>query len=168
MSLADKFNDFAEAFMADHPDINYGGCGVFAANLGAALKEAGYDAKCVVFSNYFDPISAAKVDLGAMQQSMEHWDLMEDWYDQGISFYHVMLEVAGNGEHFLADAEGTYPADTPNYRHAARLGGTLSVETMAVLAEDNDWNTTFNREEIPTVRSKLRQFVEDIKHASIH
>lgn len=166
MKLEQRLRDFTSAFFTENPDINYGGCGVFAAEMGKDLQALGYNTQCTVFTTSLSPTQARKFDLNALRASLIHTDLVEDWEENGINFYHIMLEVEGKGEHFLVDAEDIYPPDKSEYFGAARLGGNIPVDIMEKLANDDSaWNPTFPRRTIPKVRRSIQSFTEDLKNA---
>lgn len=165
MDLRKQFKDFTSAFFEDNPNINFGGCGVFAGELGKDLQALGFQTRCIVFG--YDGW-AANSNLNAVASKLSRPESVWDWNDHDVTLYHVMLEVKGHGKHFLVDGEGVYDYRKKAYNGRGRYDGYIPVELMDDMTKDaSAWNSRFPRRTIPRVRKQIKQFVEDLKNANL-
>lgn len=167
MNLAASLEKFTSAFFRDNPQINYGGCAVFAAEMGKDLQALGYTTRCIVFGTG-GGMGTANHNLNDVASKLEQPKSIYDWNDHDVTFYHIMLEAEGNGEHFLVDGEGVYNPDKTEYNGRGRYDGYVPVDYIAAMAQDaSAWNSMFPRNTIPKVRASIKQFVEDLKNANL-
>jgi hypothetical protein len=130
-----------------HPDINYGGCCVFAALLAPSLKKLG---KVKIRVQDFD------TDLDAIAYARERVksNNVHEWNDQGVHFYHVAIELEYKGKKYHVDACGVSDAtrfdflkDGLTFKEATELGNNPL-----------GWNRSFNRLEVPMIKRRVNKF----------
>lgn len=158
--LRKRFKEFTASFIEANPLINYGGCGVFAAEMAKDLTAKGFDATIRVIA---DPLDAEGFDsLQAMFQRIEgNGGSTADLYEWELAPYHVVLEVKGHGIHGILDAERFAPVRGYEYNGRTMVDGYVPLEIMDDAANYSDmWNSTFPRKTIPKVREAIKEFTE--------
>lgn len=159
-ALKQRFKDFTSSFSEANPLINYGGCGVFAAEMAKDLIDKGFD---VDIRLVLDPYDAMHFDnVGAMFDRIERaGGDPGDMYEWEVAPYHVVLEVKGHGVHGILDAEGFENVRGYRYDDRAMVKGSVPLDIMERLAKSRDmWNPTFPRKTIPNVRRSIKEFTE--------
>jgi hypothetical protein len=137
LKLAEKVQD------AGIKDINAGGCCVYAALLGEALKQRGDKFRIVVDGG----IWGGNISIPRARRNIKNTASVREWNANDVNFYHVFLEVKDDrGEWRGVDGEGE--------AHAMhRLPGFLPLPDAQLLAATEDgWNDWFNRKQIPKLR----------------
>lgn len=142
-----------------HNDINYGGCGVFAALLGEALHNAGYEVS-IRMVGYVEPPTlplrlirehvqfAAEADSSKV--SVRHWNRY------GVDNSHVFVKVRINDRDWLLDSDGLH-----KYDHEERPS-QVDIELDDLLSfvwNPAGWNSEFNRKQIPALKKKVNQLI---------
>jgi len=155
-----------EAFVAEmvkinnkHPNINYGGCGVFAVLLYDKLKALGFRPKIAVMAyskkNFLD------------SQDM-YFDCGLDYYyrNRTEGFCHVIVKAGG----YYIDSTGAYKdyKDMKHYRRSFDFIEKVNVDFLRACSnEKRFWNDTFNRRQIPTITKKIEKIYEKISKKSL-
>ena len=133
------------------PNINNGGCCVFASIVGTELKNMGIPVKGIVSSH-----SSGNISLAAVRRRLERHANIWQWSDNCVWFNHVGLEFKLDGEKYHYDTSGVWKPNRyldgmPLYR------GHMRIEELRVLSlSDDGWNPRFNRQHIP----KIEQYVK--------
>lgn len=134
------------------PNINAGGCAVYAALVARTLTDAGVPAWGVV-RNWDNNTPLDKV----REKLSPFWKDATDWYRAGTSFNHVLVQFELDGKKYFHDTEGT--GETT--RSMARIvPGKLTVAELEKLAASpRGWNDWFSRDHIPQVRKYVKSFL---------
>lgn len=140
------------------PELNCGGCAVYAALVSRALLKRGILARARVADRYqtgeytVDKVRAVLAENGIDTNNATP----DDWHAEGISFTHVLVEFEYCGRTYLADSNFV---DTERLKReptcgAPLLPGVLSVPEVESLASTPDgWNAMFDRDEgIPILK----------------
>ncbi len=143
--------------------INYGGCGVFALELAKAIRKyyKGEPFNIRIWSHADEPPvdveeveGNLKSDLGFIPDDIDPWNA------NGVYFNHIRLEYNGV---FWDAVEGAVPWDEGEYYEEdyVLLDGGISMTALAKLVKVSDnWNTAFDRNQIPTIREIIQQEFE--------
>lgn len=115
------------------PDINNGGCGVFAALLGKELQGFG---KVHIRVGHYNLYPQTLPNLKSTT--------VKDWYQKGVYFDHVFVEF---GFPSMKPYRGSIPLEIIN----------------AIAHQKGAWNPTFNRRDIPTLRKMIREHFKQVK-----
>lgn len=158
--LRKRFKEFTASFSEANPLINYGGCGVFAAEMARDLTAKGFDATIRVIANPWE--TEGFDNMQAMFSRIENnggWS--DDLLDWELTPYHVVLEVKGYGIHGILDAERFAPVRGYEYNGRTMVDGYVPLEIMEEAAKSSTmWNPTFPRKTIPKVRKAIKEFTE--------
>ncbi len=138
------------------PTINYGGCCVWAAAMGRALKRQGVEARVIVRDWRAEGHAGIDAVRGLVRRALRQSNNRNPataWNRNGVEFNHVGLEVELAGRTWHVDAEGVYPAgEHPLFNHERLYPGHLTVAEAGLLARDvRAWNRVFDRRLIPSV-----------------
>lgn len=155
--LYDKLNDLASDLVANHPNVDYGGCCVVAAHVAKYLTQY-IDTRIVIGQDYSDI-----KNLNHIRQNINTLNKRE-WEDNNIDFAHVLVEFKCNGQWFVFDS--TYGVmekkEHWNKSRWKRNKGEITVEEATSLANTPTWNSEFDRDEIPEVRRLIDNFFENL------
>jgi hypothetical protein len=138
------------------PNINYGGCAVFAGLVGKRLSKY-YDIKIIVYSNNGDG-----KDLDIVKSLIKK-NITREWNRNGIDFGHLVIEYTDRkGKTRQYDSCGTYPADGSICLTQDRVAGFLSVDECIELAADTKgWNNQFSRKYISKMEKLINDFFDN-------
>lgn len=158
MDLIEKLNQLGKAVYRASPNINYGGCCVFAAAVALELERRGFRARGIVASHN---ARGHKTPLGRIRPKVKKNSIYE-WRDNGIYFGHVGVEFTYKGRLYHYDSHGVHPKETsldgmPIYK------GRMKPEEMKAIADSPEgWNSSFPRRDIPTVRRLVTMYLKDV------
>jgi hypothetical protein len=135
------------------PNLNSGGCGVFAHAMASELEHKGFKPKVAVLANK----SFGYLEDDFVEEIIEHvLDGKEEKLtakvlnDSGSDIAHMMVYL--EEEDLYIDSEGVYEclgeSDWSSYKHQFNM----SVEhTGLIVSKTPGWNPTFNRKFIPKI-----------------
>jgi len=158
MGIVTKLNQLGNDVMERYPDLNKGGCCVYAAMIVAALKKHDITARGIVASYGARKPGWLTTDIATINKARKNIqkNTLQEWQENGISFAHVGVEFSINGVKKHYDSSGVRAAgrkldDMPIY------DGRLEYkELRAVAAKKDGWNTSFNRRDIPALRKLVK------------
>lgn len=157
-TIVRKLNKFARQIMEEHPEMNCGGCCVFAALVSAHL------AKII-------PVKI-HVEGSAYLRSLNNIDhirpkvVENNWCFHNVDFNHVLISYEINGTTYYYDSRGSKKRYVPlcgaRRLHEKTLHpGSLTINEASFLAsEDWRWNKMFNRSHIPKLINQVDEFFE--------
>lgn len=135
------------------PNINHGGCCVFAAIIGTELKRLGISARGIVASYYSD---VGKSNIDSARENVSE-NIPWEWEESGVYFTHVGVEYDINGTVKHYDSNGVK-------RKGSRLlylkiyDGRLTVDELKELSRTSKgWNPSFVRKDIPAMRRLIKE-----------
>jgi hypothetical protein len=153
--LLDTLNLLGVKVAARYPNLNQGGCCVYAALVARELSNRMIPVKGLITT--FDPGS---LSLDVVRQRVNNNSLFE-WKENSVSFYHVGLEFTLEKKTFRYDSNGVV-SSRARLLDCLPYKGRLTVNELEDLADDNDWNRCFNRQNIPAIRLMVKnQFKKD-------
>jgi len=153
MSTKQNLNKLADKIRMDFPDINRGGCCVFAALVAKALQHY-YPTRVVAF-NSSPQFSIDEVRAKVTKNSCKEWDR------NGIDFNHIVIEFTdpddGDKVYHL-DANGVFIADGSISSYLTQVKGHLTIKEACEIASLPDgWNPEFNRNNIPKIDKIIKK-----------
>lgn len=154
-AVLDAIENIQERICCEIINMNAGGCGVFAAELLAALEELGYDDAQVRIFDYAEN----NMNISEVESLLRKYDLegdLHNWYDNGVGFGHVKLQWHDR----LIDSEGTADHDeNATWGFMDKLQpGAVSSGTIKKLANNAaGWNYMYDRSQNRTVRRIIRE-----------
>ncbi len=148
MFTHNQLQDLADKVLDQFPNINYGGCCIFAAYVARELQHH-YKIRIIAFSKNRDGDNIDSV------RPLIKNNIPSEWRDNGCSFNHIAIEITDNkGIIWNYDACGVFPADG-SISSLQQLKGSLSIEEALELANSIEWSKDFNRNDIPAIRNLI-------------
>jgi hypothetical protein len=136
------------------PDVNRGGCAVYAAQIAMALDETGATVWGVLSSALRDE------DLNVVREECRPHTL-HDWNAAGVYMNHVLVQFELRGTVWTHDAVNTTDAAL---RREPTFGGPLCPgyltvpELVKIATSRRGWNPAFDRRTgLPIIRSAIRR-----------
>lgn len=134
------------------PNINAGGCGIFALELGKKLKQNNIKFKYVLISyNKEETFLSSTRNFNRLPEDIKTNMEVLDRHNYGVS--HVMIYHKG----CFIDSTGVY-----NKINETRWGGgmfnpssIINEDYLSMWCKDGCWNNTFNRDNIPTIKEMI-------------
>jgi hypothetical protein len=138
-----------------YPNINRGGCGIFAVHIAKRLQNI-VPVRIVVCDYY-------KQDLDKIRDNVFNQYNLSDWNNADISFVHLVVEFEYNGIEYHYDTDGVrlkqdeWDADDYPFSGYPFCDGSFTIEEISsFVARSDGWNPTFNRKEIPLIERKVK------------
>lgn len=169
-TILDKLNELGDQITWNVPDINKGGCGVFAALAGRRILDLQVEVLgCVVDGDCTMRIDAdtpsreiqyVRTDIDTLRPMVKNPWCAYQWWAAGLVMKHVGLELCIEGELYIFDSLGVFkPEDHPHFPHL--VPGRLSLIEIGRMALDSGrgWCDDFDREQIPFVKDIVEAFL---------
>lgn len=154
MDLEIKLNRLGEEVYDRYPNINSGGCCVYAAMVVAELNKLNIPAKGIVAS--YSSLASKSIDK--IRPLIEK-NTLDEWQKNGVSFSHVGVEFTLNGKKKHYDTGGVRKAGKELDHMPIYKGRLEYIELRALAAKKYGWNTCFNRRDIPELRRLVKSFL---------
>lgn len=151
--LHDKLDDLASDILQNHPNIDFGGCCVFAAHVAKYLVQH-VTIRIVIGQDY-----SSIRNLNRIREKINPLEKTE-WEDHDIDFAHVLVEFKQKGKWFAYDATNGVMGKKEHWEESRwrRNKGEITIEEATSLANTPTWNSDFDRDEIPEVRRRIDNF----------
>lgn len=133
------------------PEINAGGCGVYASIMYKQLVELGYKPNIVIF----DRDSSLDYKKETLNNVMNN-NKVNSYDKRNTSFLHCCLEVGGfyfDGEAWGADIQANWGGYNVGYYTIEELDTALKV---------GGWNTSYDRRKNRTIKATIKQSLKQI------
>ena len=158
MDIVAKLNQLGIEVKRRYPNINNGGCCVYAAMITAALKKHNIEAKGIVASHGAGRPGWMKKDIATINKARKNIqkNTIYEWQTNGISFAHVGVEFKVDGVKRHYDTEGVHKAGKQLDSMPIYAGRMEYVELRALAGKKDGWNTQFNRRHIPELRRLVK------------
>jgi hypothetical protein len=144
--------------LAGAPNVNHGGCAVYASHVAQALEARGLTCWGVLTSSLRDD------DLHVVRNQSKPRTLRE-WNDAGVLIGHIMLQFENAGRVWSHDARNTC---TGRIKYEPTYGGRLVPgymtvpELAAIASRPSGWNPAFcRRSGVPVIRAAVRRHLLD-------
>lgn len=142
-------------------NINYGGCGVMAAIVGAELRKLGVEVEVATVGNRWDDsdrgLPAAKVRDNVFNIADTY-----EWDENGLDRGHLGVRFKSGKRVYCWDTDAglTPPSRIGRWPAAGKFGEGLTVdECKALASKQQGWNSDFNRRNIPLLRHLTRHYL---------
>lgn len=133
------------------PDINYGGCGVFALILYSELKSLGANPKLLVSIGTIVSMSKSIVRKANQCKNLEQLDNLLD-------IGHIFVQV---GRRYIDSTGVHYTKYDISFTSRCI---PLTVEALNTMAHNSKgWNEEFNRRRTPAIRRTVHKIFEQIR-----
>jgi hypothetical protein len=142
-----------------YPDINSGGCCVFAAYVGEQLQRRGYKVNI---------ISAAH-DAGLRGKNLEKVrprilkQTALEWERNGINFNHIGIEVKVGWRWYHYDTDGAYKRNGKLDNMPVHRGRLTVDEALQLSSTVVGWNAEFDRRRMPSIKRHIASYFQ-LKH----
>lgn len=153
MSIIKKLRKVGNSVFRDIPNVNYGGCCVYAAKIGKELEKMGYDVR-VVFRKHGN-VKKNNPQIKCPLRAEE---------EIGVDFYHVGLAVKSGGKWYTHDAEATHKGLKVFGEDRLPVAKTyLTVEQAESFASKAEfWNTRYPRlDGKKAIQRAIKQHLKD-------
>ena len=149
----------------NHPNINFGGCCVFAAKVAAELEKRNIQVSGIVASWGASSWSRNTIELIRNNPKI-NFASVHAWNDAGIYLDHVGIEFVRHGARYHYDTNGAKLAG--KYFDAMCVyDGRLSVDELQALAKDQGgWNPAFDRGQIEEVHIIIDTYMSALDQAA--
>jgi hypothetical protein len=148
--LVDLVLGLNKEFSKEIPEINAGGCGVFALHVSKELRKLGYSPNIVIITNMWEQSLEIKKRVlnNVMNRKPAEGNKSE------TSFAHCCIEV--DGLYFDALQKGAALED--KWRVWYKFSGTYTEEEMELALKIGGWNSRYSRRKRnPTLRKIIRR-----------
>ena len=154
--LLEMLNDLAKEIKGKYDTIDCGGCCVAAAQV----------------AKYLQNIVPTRIVAGNSWKGRNDIDEIRDfvhaaernskraWERNGVDFGHVLIEFEFEGKTYAFDcSHGAVPAEEM-WRDLpwTRLDGSFEQQEAEAFANEESWNSMFNRRHVPDVRRRITRF----------
>ena len=157
MALIGQLNKLGKAVNEKYPNVNYGGCCVYAALVAEALLLHNVNVRGIVASrdawefNRYNSIDDIRPYI--------RYHTIDRWQDNGVDFSHIGLEFEVNGKLRHYDSNGVKRA-ARHFDNMPVYKGRLQVYELVKLASRaQGWNSYFNRRHIPKIRALVQEYL---------
>lgn len=146
MNLINLLNRMGSAVRSEEPNINRGGCCVFASRAAQLLEFLGIPAR--VFTTDW-AADGRKVSVDHARKEVKHPNRPNSWGEHGVYFCHVGVEFDYEGRTYHYDVDGcrvVKKVNRPKFKGIPIYTGRLSTKEAYDLAQwARGWNTMFPR-----------------------
>ena len=154
MNLFEALNTLGQRINKSYPNINNGGCCVYAAAVGEELLKRGVNVRTVVANSY-----DASLNINKARKGVNNTNQKDEWNQAGVYFNHVGVEFKLGGKWFLYDSDGVNPRGKKLGSYKVHPGFLSVEEAKALAAEAKGWNDSFNRRSIPALKKHIKNFL---------
>ena len=153
MDLIESLNTLGQRINRWYPEINEGGCCVYASLIGEELRKRGIEVRIIVAA------WGANKNLDKVRPRLMKTDRKVEWNDNDVYFNHVGVEFRHKGKTFHYDSNGVNPK-SKKLKSYVVYPGRLSVDEAKLLAaEPEGWNDSFGRSKIPSLKRHVRSYL---------
>lgn len=137
------------------PNLNRGGCGFFAAELGQHLLHYGYNITVVSLGNKKRSLAAIRMQITAMSK----YNLIDLHNLLGLGLHHFLIKWTDEQcQDWYIDSEGVHTEEDVVKKWCAFIEAEFTLDEMSMLADQKPgWSTVFNRQFIPKLAEKIRE-----------
>lgn len=145
------------------PMMNYGGCGVFAGEVCEALVKAGIDAEVVTRG---EPPKSIRQRLKKKPTKAT----CLEWDTAGLDRGHLAVRMKIGKKFYTYDSEtflkSGFEFGGHGWECSYPFGDGMTYKEAKAISADNsngDWNDTFDRAQIPSVKKTVRKHLRPLK-----
>lgn len=151
--LIDILNVLAVEALRSIPNLNEGGCAVFANLIGQRLARFGIE--------YSGIVADEGLNLNVIRNNVNNRFCKWDWNHEGVDFGHVGIEFRYRGEKYWYETIcGVVPPGHSVGCWEPAEGWLYPDELRAIAEEPSGWNCSFNRETgIPKIKRVISRYL---------
>jgi len=161
-TLIKSLNKLGKRIEKSIDNTNYGGCCVVAVEIAKYLKQH-VPVKIRVSYQHIDEEDMDE-PLDAVHERVNGSNNAWDWNDWGVSFGHVFVEFEHEGKRYFVDSSGVKKASAkdPTFKWPVYKGHVPLSTAKKLVANRENWNSSFNRRQIPSIRKMVREIFEQL------
>jgi len=151
-----QLTNLAKEVTKKFPNINDGGCCIFAALVAKELQHI-CPVRIIGFSS-----DSTNIDL--VRPNILN-NTCREWGDNGVDFNHIVVEINAKiisndeGDKWHYDANGIFASNGSICIDKVQLKGSLSVKEAIELANNPEgWNRDFDRTDIPKLEKVINKY----------
>jgi hypothetical protein len=157
MSLRQQLNELGEIVSDLYPDINHGGCCVYASLVAQELLRKNVNCSGIVTDWY----SGGKGNIDEARPNIKS-NTVDEWESNGVALNHVALEFSIGERKYHYDTSGVKLANRRIFKGQPLYGGRLNAaEMMQLASRQQGWNRDFRRKDIPIIRKLVKFYLKD-------
>lgn len=156
VTLRDTLDHLARMTKRKFPTINHGGCAVYAHLVGRQLGKLGIP-YCGIVGDW------CQHDLDNARNNIRNPRHKYEWNSAGVDFGHVGIEFFYNEKPYWYESD--YGVKTPDQGFCGldvANGRLMPMELRGIALEAKGWNWSFDRRQIPRVRSLIRKHFQKL------
>lgn len=135
--------------------VNYGGCACVAAMLAVALRPKYPIMRIVTAETWSDSSS----NLDEVRPNLMNNYCKNEWSSNGVGFGHLWVEIYVDHEWYALDSDGVRPVVEMYKTNYVPAEGSFSIDEVQALADEESWNDTFDRSQIPAIQEYIAKAI---------
>ena len=129
--------------------VNCGGCACVAAMIAKRFRHQ-FPIMRITSSGTDCP-----TDLDEIRHHLDDTMDKDEWYDNGIYFNHVWVEVFFDNAWHVLDAEGVHTTEDMYADWSKPADGSFSIDEIQSLADTDSWNRAFDHDQLPAIEEMI-------------
>jgi len=162
MSIITKLDLLGKEVLRRYPEINNGGCCVYAAMIVAALHKHKIKASGIVASWRAEKLNSIGSSIDSVRSNITK-NTYTEWNKNGVNFSHVGVEFEYKARIRTAkrhyDANGCHPVSSALDGMVIYKGRLTLGELRELAGTKKGWNDSFDRKDIPELRKLVNSFL---------
>jgi len=131
--------------------VNHGGCACVASMLAKQLRDT-YPVMRITSCNAW---SDSDNNIDEIRPNMCDSNNKEEWWDNGIQFAHVWVEIFVDGNWLVLDSEGVHSTEDMYSKWGIPAEGSFTIDEVTALSNKLTWNETFDRSQLPAMQELI-------------
>lgn len=133
--------------------VNSGGCACVAAMIAEKVRHI-YPVMRITSSS-----NRSKANLDTIRENLRDNYCKDEWYNNGIYFGHVWVEICIDDNWYVLDATGVHTVEDMYNIWSTPAEGSYTLDEVDALANDtgNSWNTMFDRDQLPDIQKLVNE-----------
>ncbi len=167
MNIIEGLNTLAREANEAFPDLNSGGCAVFASIVANVLQSRFAITSVGVVADSFG--GGANIEEARERIPADKRGKVREWNRNGVQFGHVALEFQHDGATWIYETEAgavleKSPAVYLVHKYWEITHGRLTMaEIDALASEQEGWNRMFDRDEIPAIKRLVESTLSNVE-----
>jgi len=137
--------------------VNYGGCASVATMLAKKLRKQYPVMRLTSCHSSWSNKDAGDID--EIRTNLVNNYSLDEWYDNGITFNHVWLEIFVDSQWYALDCTGVYAVERMYELWRKPATGSFTIDEMEAIADGNTWNPQFNREQLVDMQTLITETI---------
>lgn len=154
-NIIDSLNALGAEANDRFPDLNCGGCCVFAQLVADKLAERGIEAHGIVAMSDWEDAPSIDAARSNVEDVSDGWE----WNDNGIEFNHVGVSFAYEGTEYHYDSNGAHEPHGDLSGWGVVPGYLSRYELFALAGKPHNWSIWFDRGRIPELKALVEEYL---------